>query len=63
MIKFAWNYARTIFFYLIGILNTLFIKPEEIGTWKNYLGYAILIVAVVDTIFLVKNIVKHKRRG
>ena len=35
-------------------MNTLLIKPEDIGTWKNYVGYALLIIALFDIIFLIR---------
>ncbi|MFC2083433.1 hypothetical protein ACFLS9_00095 [Bacteroidota bacterium] len=54
MVKIVWNYTRTVIFYFLGILNTIFIRPEDVGTWKHYLGYILLVLAVVDTIFLVK---------
>ena len=49
----GWAIPRTILFWVIGIMNTILIRPEDTGTWKNYLGYGILLLAVIDTIFLI----------
>ena len=47
--KKFWHILRTAAFYMIGLMNTIFIKPENIGSSENYLGYIILIIAVIDT--------------
>ena len=60
--KMTWHLIRTFTFYVIGILNTLLIKPEDVGSWKNYLGYAFMIIAVLDSINLIK-IQLNKRKG
>ena len=40
---------------VIGLFNTVFIRPEDIGTWKNYVGYGSLLAAALDTSILIKN--------
>jgi len=57
--KKHWAIARTLLFVIIGLLNTVFIRPEDIGTWKNYVGYGVLLVAIVDIFFLVKRYLKR----
>ena len=52
--KKHWTIARTLLFIIVGLMNTVFIKPEDIGTWKNYVGYGFLLLAVVDTFFQIK---------
>jgi hypothetical protein len=52
--KKNWTVIRTLLFVTIGLLNTVFIRPEDIGTWKNYIGYGLLIVAAADIFFLLK---------
>jgi hypothetical protein len=42
-------------------LNTVFIRPEDIGTWKNYLGYGFLLVAVIDMFFIIKLYLKRNK--
>ena len=52
--KRTWTIIRTIGFIIVGLFNTVFIKPEDVGTWKNYVGYAFLELAVLDIFFLIK---------
>lgn len=58
--KKQWPIARTLLFVIIGLLNTVFIRPEDIGTWKNYFGFGILLLAIVDIFFLVKQYLNRK---
>lgn len=51
--KNSWTILRTLTFYIVGLFNTLLIKSEDVGTWKNYLGYLLLLIALTDTILLV----------
>jgi len=59
--KKYWYIIRTVLFYFIGLMNTIFIKPENIGSWENYLGYLILILAVVDTIVIIRKYLRNKK--
>ena len=53
--KDLWTSIRALLFIVIGILNTVLIRQQEIGTWKNYLGYLLLTVGVIElAIFLIK---------
>ena len=61
--KKYWYIIRTVLFYLIGLMNTIFIKPENIGSWENYLGYAILVIAVIDTIVIVRKYFQNKKEN
>jgi len=49
-IKLIWSIFRTIGFVLVGLMNTLFLRVEDVGSWKNYVGYAFLIIAAIDII-------------
>lgn len=60
--KKQWPIARTLLFVIIGLLNTVFIRPEDIGTLKNYFGYGILLLAIVDIFFLVKQYLKRNNK-
>jgi hypothetical protein len=42
-------------------MNTVLIRPEDIGSWKNYLGYLLLFFALVDSIYLL--ILLYKKAG
>jgi len=57
--KQNWRIVRTLLFVIIGLLNTVFIRPEDIGTWKNYLGYGFLLIAVIDIFFIIKKYLKR----
>ena len=56
--KTSWTIMRTLLFFIIGLMNTVFIRPEDIGSWKNYVGYLFLLLAVIDTALLIKNALK-----
>ncbi|HKJ79738.1 MAG TPA: hypothetical protein VKA10_09385 [Prolixibacteraceae bacterium] len=55
-IKKHWAIVRTILFIVIGLMNTVFIRPEDTGSWNNNAGYGFLLLAVVDTFFRSNNI-------
>lgn len=59
--KKNWTVIRTLLFVIIGLLNTVFIRPEDIGTWKNYMGYGLLVVAATDMFFLFKTYLTGKK--
>ena len=50
----TWTIIRTATFFLIGLMNTVFIRTENTGSWENYAGYFFLLLAVIDSFFLVK---------
>lgn len=52
--KKYWPILRTLTFLIVGIFNTLLIRPEDVGTWKNYIGYGLLIIGIIDAIVLIK---------
>lgn len=57
-----WRLIRTVGFYLVGLMNTLLIRDKDIGTFKNYLGYALIIVAIFDTYFIIRATRSEKRK-
>jgi len=57
--KKHWTIARILLFIIIGLFNTVLIRPEDIGTWKNYVGYGALLFAVIDIFFLIKLFFKN----
>lgn len=59
--KKYWGIIRTIIFLVIGIKYTLFVNPELLGTWENYLGYLLLILGVIDSFLLIKKYFWRKR--
>ena len=50
--KAVWHVQRTVLFWIIGLMNTVWIRPEDPGTWKNYLGWIVLTLAAADTAYL-----------
>jgi hypothetical protein len=56
-----WTITRTAGFFLIGLMNTAFIRPENSGSWKNYAGYLFVFLAIADSFYLVKNFIRKKK--
>lgn len=50
--KEVWHVLRTVLFWIIGLGNTVFVKTVDAGTWRNWLGWIMLGLAVADTITL-----------
>lgn len=59
-VNISWTAIRTALFLIVGLMNTMFIRPEDIGTWKNYIGYALLFLALIDGVLLFTLILKKK---
>jgi hypothetical protein len=47
-----WHLLRTLGFWIVGLLNTLLIRPEDVGSWKNFVGWAFLALALLDSVAL-----------
>lgn len=58
-----WPYGRVILLIIVGVFNTVLIRPEEAGTWKNYLGYALLIIGVLDGILQLRRYFKQNGKA
>ncbi|TNE62191.1 MAG: hypothetical protein EP344_05255 [Bacteroidetes bacterium] len=58
--KVTWTISRTALFVVIGLLNTVFVRPEDIGSWKNYAGYGFLLLALVDAVVLVREYIRSR---
>jgi hypothetical protein len=59
--KTSWKIIRTILFLVVGLMNTILIKPEDIGSFKNYLGYGLLILGLIDAFFLIRSKIKCRK--
>ncbi|MCE7993302.1 MAG: hypothetical protein HEP71_15050 [Roseivirga sp.] len=46
--KMIWTIIRMLTFIIVGLLNTVLIRPEDIGSWKYYVGYAFLVFVLID---------------
>lgn len=51
--KEAWHTLRTLGFWAIGLLNTVAIRPEDAGSWKNWVGWLVVALAAADTVHLI----------
>jgi hypothetical protein len=58
--KRQWPILRTLLFIIIGLFNTVFIRHEDVGTWKNYLGYVLLIIGIADAVSHIVKYIKTK---
>lgn len=47
--KALWHLQRTLLFWAIGLLNTLLLRAEDVSSWKNWLGWAMIALAVFDS--------------
>lgn len=47
-----WHLLRTLLFWVVGLLDTAFSPPEDVGSWKYYLGWAFLVLAAADSVAL-----------
>lgn len=43
----TWKIILILMLVIVGAFNTIFIRPEDVGSWKNYVGYAFIISAIV----------------
>ena len=50
--KAVWHLQRTVLFWIIGLLNTAFLRVEDLGSRKNWVGWAVLLIAAADTVAL-----------
>ncbi len=50
----VWHVLRTVLFWIIGLSNTLWVRPGDAGTWRNWLGWVILALALTDTVVLLR---------
>jgi len=52
--KAVWHLQRTLLFWIIGLLNTAGVRPQDVGSWKHWTGWALLAVAAMDTAALLR---------
>lgn len=45
---------------IVGLFNTVLLRPEDVGTWKNYVGYAFLLICLVNVVILL--IIPRRKR-
>ena len=42
---------------LVGLMNTVFIRPEDIGSIKNYIGYALIFFSILITVRIIYRVI------
>jgi hypothetical protein len=60
MNKVVWRLMRSLLFLVIGLMNTVFISSELIGSFEYYIGYALLLLAGMDVTSLAYEKYKSK---
>jgi hypothetical protein len=50
--KDLWHLQRTLLFWVIGLLNTAWIRSVDVGSWKNVIGWCLVVLATLDTVML-----------
>jgi len=48
----VWHVQRTALFWIIGLLNTVFRRPDAQADWKLAVGVVVLVLALADTVAL-----------
>lgn len=48
----VWHELRTVLFSLLGLMNTVWARPGDVGSWKWWVGVALLVIAAADTVAL-----------
>lgn len=61
LFKKNWKYIRVLLFWIVGLMNTVLIRPEDVGTWKNYVGFFLIGLAIADSILIIINLIKTKK--
>lgn len=48
----VWHVQRTVLFWILGAMNAVFPRPEDVGSWKYWIGWVVLVVALIDSVLL-----------
>ncbi|WP_147307621.1 hypothetical protein [Wenzhouxiangella sediminis] len=49
----SWTSARIALFITVGLMNTVLIRPEDVHTFKHYLGMILLTIGLAEGGYLV----------
>lgn len=44
-----WPLQRTLLFWIVGIMNTALVRSEDVGSWRNIVGWVLVVAAALDT--------------
>ena len=61
--KPVWRILRILGFIPIGLMNTILAKPEDIGTWKNYIGCTLILTAIIDLLLMLTKFKNGKMKN
>lgn len=50
----VWDVLRTAAFWTVGALNTIGARPEDVGSWRTWVGLGVFAIAVFDSSRLVR---------
>ena len=50
--KDLWHLQRTTLFWVIGLFNTAWIRSVDVGSWRNVVGWSLVVLATLDTVML-----------
>lgn len=50
--KDLWHLQRTLLFWIIGLLNTVWVRSEQTSSWRVPVGVLFLVVAAMDSVAL-----------
>jgi hypothetical protein len=48
----VWHLQCTVLFWIVGLMNTALLRPEDAGSWRLWAGWALIAVAAADTVTL-----------
>ena len=57
------TFIRILAAIVIGLMNTVFVRPEDVGSWKNCVGYLFLIIAAIDLFYLLLMSFKQSKKN
>lgn len=59
-----WHVLRPILFLVIGLMNTVLIRPGDIGSFKHGLGFVLLIVGLIElSLLAARDFQRHGKGG
>ena len=59
--QWHWRVQRTLLFWIVGLFNTVFIRPEDAGRWKHWVGWGFVALAMGDSALLARTAVCRSR--
>ena len=54
--------VRMLIFLFVGLRFTLYIEADEVGTFEHYLGFVMLVVALIDGSVMIRNYISSSKK-